>query len=236
MTKAPRAGQVKTRLTPPLTPQEAAELSTCFLRDTAAAITKIAREGYAQGIAVYTPAGAEKEFGEILPAEFELVAQRGEALGERLIFATEDLFARGFNSICLINSDSPTVPPQVFSQAAQILSTQEDVVVLGPSEDGGYYLIGFNKLHRALFENIQWSTSRVLHQTQARAQEIGLRVHLLPTWYDVDDAATLRRLCRELFKTEGSGCRGVSSAGDTSVPEQASARGKSGPNLARRRR
>ena len=95
MTKAPRTGQVKTRLTPPLTPQEAAELNACFLRDTAAAITRIARDGSAQGIAVYTPAGAENEFREILPPEFELVAQRGEALEERLIFATEDLFAWG---------------------------------------------------------------------------------------------------------------------------------------------
>ena len=200
MTKAPRTGQVKTRLTPPLTPQEAAELSACFLRDTAAAITRIARDGSAQGVAVYTPAGAENEFREILPPEFALVAQRGEALEERLIFATEDLFALGFKAVCLINSDSPTVPPQAFSQAAQILSTQEDGVVLGPSEDGGYYLIGFNKLHRALFENIEWSTSRVLQQTLERAQESGLRVHLLPTWYDVDDAATLRRLCQELFR------------------------------------
>ena len=143
--------------------------------------------------------GAENEFREILPPEFEFVAQRGEALEERLIFATEDLFALGFKAVCLINSDSPTVPRQVFSHAAQILSIEEECVVLGPSEDGGYYLIGFNKLHRALFENIQWSTSRVLQQTRARAQESGIRVHLLPAWYDVDDAATLRRLCRELF-------------------------------------
>lgn len=204
MTKAPRRGRVKTRLTPPLTPEEAAQLSSCFLRDTAAAVTMGAREGSAQAIAVYTPLGSETEFREILPAEVGLVAQRGEALGERLIFATEDLFALGFQAICLINSDSPTVPPQLFSHAVRILSTQEDSVVLGPSEDGGYYLIGFNRLHRALFENIQWSTSRVLQQTQEKAQERGLPVHLLPTWYDVDDATTLRRLCQELFAEKGS--------------------------------
>jgi len=199
MTKAPRAGKVKTRLTPPLTPEEAAELNTCFLRDTAAAISSIVRGGNARGIAVYTPLGAEKEYGEILPADFALVTQRGDALGERLIFASEDLFSLGFKSVCLINSDSPTLPRQVFSQAAQILSNQEEAVVLGPSEDGGYYLIGLKKEQRALFENIQWSTDRVLEQTRAKAQESGLRVHLLPTWYDVDDWPTLRRLCRELF-------------------------------------
>jgi uncharacterized protein len=199
MTKAPRAGEVKTRLTPPLTPQEAAELNTCFLNDTATAISFIAREGKTRGVAVYTPVGAEKDYDQILPADFALVPQRGDALGERLIFATADLFSLGFNSICLINSDSPTVPRQVFSEAAQLLVKNEDGVVLGPSEDGGYFLIGFNKSQHTLFENIQWSTGRVLEQTRARAQESGLRVHLLPPWYDVDDGATLQRLCRELF-------------------------------------
>ena len=199
MTKVPRAGEVKTRLTPPLSPQEAAELNSCFLRDIAAKIERIASGGKARGIAVYTPVGAEKEFAEILPAEFELVPQRGVALGERLICATKDLLALGFGSVCLINSDSPTVPAQSFFQAVHFLSQHEDGVVLGPSDDGGYYLIGFNKLQPALFENIPWSTNRVLEQTRARARENGMLEHLLPTWYDVDDAANLRRLCGELF-------------------------------------
>jgi rSAM/selenodomain-associated transferase 1 len=204
MTKAPRPGEVKTRLTPPLTPQEAAELNTCFLRDIAATLGRVAREENAQEVAVYTPFGTEKYFGEILPAEFELLTQRGDALGERLIFATEDLFALGFEAICLINSDSPTVPPRVFAQAIQILSTQEDQIVLGPSEDGGYYLIGLNKMQSALFENIRWSTDRVLDQTRARAQDNGLKVHLLPPWYDVDNGSALRQLCRDLFAPNAS--------------------------------
>lgn len=202
MTKMPRAGRVKTRLSPPLTPQEAAALNTCFLRDIAAAIASLARTAETRGIAVYTPVGAEEEYAELLPGEFELVTQRGNELGERLTFASEDLFALGFKSFCLINSDSPTVPPPAFSQAAQILLTQEADVVLGPSDDGGYYLIGLNKLNPSLFENIPWSTDRVLDQTRARAQELGLKVHLLQTWYDVDNGATLRRLCRELFAAD----------------------------------
>ena len=199
MTKAPRAGEVKTRLTPPLTPQESAELNICFLHDTTAAINCIAREGKTKGVAVYTPVGAEKDYEKILPADFALVPQRGDALGERLIFATEDLFSLGFKSVCLINSDSPTVPRQVFSEAAQLLAGGEESVVIGPSEDGGYFLIGFNKAEPSLFENIPWSTGSVLEQTRARAQKRGLRVQLLPPWYDVDDGATLQRLCRELF-------------------------------------
>src|SRR5439155_21782223 len=86
-----------------------------------------------------------------------------------------------------------------FVEAVEQLSTRDDRVVLGPSDDGGYYLIGVKKPHRHLFEQIDWSTERVLNQTIQRANEIGLEVKLLPTGYDVDDAANLRRLCNELL-------------------------------------
>jgi rSAM/selenodomain-associated transferase 1 len=204
MTKAPQAGKVKTRLTPPLSSEEAAALNTCFLRDTAEAITKTAQNGSARGIAVYTPVGAEAAYAGILPEEFELVPQRGDPFGERLVCATEDLLRLGFDSVCLIDSDSPTVPERAFAEAVQFLSQERDSVVLGPSDDGGYYLIGLKKLHRQLFEGIDWSTERVLEQTVQRAREIDLPVHLLPTWYDVDDRVTLRRLCQEFFGANGS--------------------------------
>lgn len=199
MTKAPRAGQVKTRLTPPLTPEEAAALNICFLRDTTTAISRAMPNGAARGIAVYTPVGAESAYAGILPAEFQLIAQRGEVFGERLVSALEDLFQLGFESVCLIDSDSPTVPERAFTEAATNLAETDDAVVLGPSEDGGYYLIGLKKLHRALFEDIAWSTERVLEQTIEHARKMKLPVHLLPTWYDVDDRGSLRCLCDELF-------------------------------------
>ena len=219
MTKAPQAGRVKTRLVPPLTPEEAAELNKCFLRDTAVAISsacsrrpmgganKMDRQerashseaATASAIAVYTPVGAESAYTEILPADFRLLPQRGDKFGERLYFAAEDLFKCGFESVCLIDSDSPTVSAENFAEAVELLSTTEDRVVLGPSDDGGYYLIGVKKLHRHLFEQIDWSTERVLNQTIQRATEIGLDVKLLPTGYDVDDGASLRRLCNEIL-------------------------------------
>lgn len=204
MTKAPRPGAVKTRLTPPLSPEEAAALNTCFLRDTAEALLKTAETGTARGIAVYTPIGAEAAYAGILPAEFELVPQRGGPFGERLAFAADDLFRLGFASVCLIDSDSPTVPPEAFSQAVDFLRRDEDAVVLGPSDDGGYYLIGLKKPQPSLFEGIDWSTGRVLEQTLERAGQANLTVHLLPTWYDVDDRETLQRLCRELFGSNGN--------------------------------
>jgi len=198
MTKAPLAGQVKTRLVPPLTPEEAAQLNVCFLRDTAAAIAK-ACGTTARGVGVYTPIGAEGAYIDILPSDFELLPQRGDGFGERLAFATADLFQCGFSSVCLIDSDSPTVSADVYAGAVEMLSKAGDRVVLGPSDDGGYYLIGLKQTRRELFERIDWSTERVLDQTKTRARELNLDVSLLPTGYDVDDAATLRRLCDELL-------------------------------------
>jgi rSAM/selenodomain-associated transferase 1 len=208
MTKAPQAGRVKTRLVPPLTPREAAELNKCFLRDTTATISnacsrfgayRAPRQYAARGIAVYTPTGSESAYKNILPSDFSLLPQRGDKFGERLYFAFEDLFKCGFESVCLIDSDSPTVPPANFEQAVRLLASTGNRIVLGPSDDGGYYLIGLRKLHREVFEEIDWSTERVLNQTIQRAAGIGLEVKLLSTGYDVDDGESLRRLCNELL-------------------------------------
>ena len=209
MTKAPRAGKVKTRLVPPLTNEEAAELNRCFLQDTGAAISACCKGFMARssgrpsvrGIAVYTPIGAESDYADILPADFSLVPQRGESFGERLYFAATDLFRSGFDSVCLIDSDSPTIPVENFIIAVELLSLPGDHIVLGPCDDGGYYLIGLKRLHREVFEEVNWSTDRVLEQTKQRATEIGVDVHELPRGFDVDDRATLHRLCDELLGT-----------------------------------
>src|ERR1700746_666421 len=99
MTKAPQAGQVKTRLVPPLTPDEAAELNKCFLHDTTAAISSVTAQHDASGIAVYTPIGSESTYADILPGDFSLLPQRGTGFGERLYDATDDLFKCGFGSV-----------------------------------------------------------------------------------------------------------------------------------------
>lgn len=199
MTKVPRAGYVKTRLIPPLTPEEAAELNTCFLRDTAEAIQQACGSS-AIGVAVYTPVGLEAAYDNILPAEFQLLPQRGDGFGERLACAAEDLFGCGFGSVCLIDSDSPTVRSGAYVQAVALLARPNHCVVLGPSDDGGYYLIGVKKFHRSLFERIDWSTDRVFRQTRSRAEELSLEVALLPNGYDVDDRVSLKRLCEELLE------------------------------------
>lgn len=199
MTKVPEAGKVKTRLTPPLTQDEAATLNVCFLRDLSWSIVAGIESSPAKGVAIYTPVGKESAYNEILPEGFVLIAQRGEDFGERLRNAVGDLLEVGFESVCLINSDSPTVPATSFAEAATELATPGDRIVLGPSDDGGYYLIGLKALHRRLFEEIDWSTERALAQTLERAEEIGISVHQLPSGFDVDDRVTLRRLCDELL-------------------------------------
>jgi uncharacterized protein len=207
MTKAPRAGQVKTRLMPPLTSDEAAQLNRCFLQDTGAAISACCSDLTARhpgrpiacGIAVYTPVGAESDYADILPADFSLLPQRGEKFGERLYSATEDLLKCGFAAVCLIDSDSPTIPAENFSRAVELLWSSDDRIVLGPCDDGGYYLIGLRQLYPEVFEGIDWSTDRVFEQTKQRAAQIGLEVCELPRGFDVDDHATLHRLCNELL-------------------------------------
>jgi hypothetical protein len=201
MTKVPRSGRVKTRLVPPLTHDQASALSRCFLRDVADSVVAAARTGSPsiRGVAVYLPHGEEELFDGLLPREFLLMPQRGADLGERLFNAAADLLASGFHSVCLVNSDSPTLPSSLLLEAALALDAPAERVVIGPARDGGYYLLGLTRAHRRLFEEISWSTAAVLRQTLERARELGLEVHLLPEWYDVDDAPSLRVLCRELF-------------------------------------
>jgi uncharacterized protein len=199
MTKEPEAGKVKTRLAPPLTAEEAAGLNICFLRDVAESILLVTVQTPSRGIGIYTPPGAEVAYDNILPDSFFLLLQKGTGFGERLSFAAEDLFEAGFESVCLINSDSPTVAAASFAEAVKVLAKPGDRIVLGPSDDGGYYLIGLKQLHRRVFEEIDWSTEHVFNQTLRRASEAGVEVHTLPPGYDVDDGATLRRLCEELL-------------------------------------
>lgn len=200
MAKAPRPGKVKTRLSPPLTPDQAAEINSCFLKDTTANIANLAEEGACSGVISYTPVGDELLFEGILPESFQLIPQRGDGFGERLLSTAQDLFACGFGAVCLIDSDSPTVPREAFEMAVSALHKPGDRIVLGPSHDGGYYLIGMKQAHPEVFENITWSTASVFNETVAAVHRIRTELVHLPLWYDVDDAATLAILENELIQ------------------------------------
>jgi rSAM/selenodomain-associated transferase 1 len=204
MAKAPVPGRVKTRLCPPLTPEECAEINACFLRDTVENLRLASLESPARLVISYTPVGEERAFSGILPEGTLLVPQRGDGFGERLLFTAQDLFACGFAAVCLIDSDSPTVPTSEFERAAlaltgghEHLTSDDGRIVLGCSEDGGYYLIGMRAPHPEIFERITWSTASVAAETLERAEQAGLTCTLLETWYDVDDAASLDALREE---------------------------------------
>ena len=199
MAKAPRAGRVKTRLSPPLTLEESAALNIAFLRDTTENLAEVIAQGRAAGLVCYTPIGDESAFDGLLPPGFALVPQRGDGFGERLLHAAQDILALGFASVCLIDSDSPTVPRAAFEQAVDELARPGDRLVLGPADDGGYYLIGLKHPHPEPFARIDWSTPAVFTQTCARARTAGLELVQLPRWYDVDDPATLATLESELL-------------------------------------
>jgi glycosyltransferase A (GT-A) superfamily protein (DUF2064 family) len=151
------------------------------------------------GVAVYTPVGSEAELAELLPAQFKMLAQRHGDLGSRLSGAAEDLFSLGFSAICLVDSDSPTLPLENLRAMAASLRDGADRIAIGPCTDGGYYLVGMSRWHPELFEEIDWSTSGVYQQTIGRSKEINLQTIELPTWYDVDDRDSLNRLLSELF-------------------------------------
>jgi uncharacterized protein len=216
MAKAPVSGAVKSRLVPPLTEDEAAGLSRCFIRDVcasieaAAAIVADKTDAHVAGLIAYTPVGMEASFDGLASASFRLIAQRGDGLTERLINVADDLFGAGYESVALMNSDSPTIPAAILGGAVANLARAGDRIAIVGADDGGYCLIGLKRRHWRIFEDIAWSTAAVFAQTLERVGELGLQAAPMPSWYDVDDAASLRRLVVELF---GDRSPGETSAG-----------------------
>ena len=202
MAKASRAGLTKTRLVPPLDPADAALCNTAFLKDVADNLLRAARGESIAGYVAYGPPGADAFFRQTLPAGIGLLEIWYPDFGLCLLKALEAQFARGHSAACVLNSDSPTLPSALLAEAASVLDGPGDRIVLGPSTDGGYYLLGCKQVHAWLFQDIAWSTEAVAAQTLERAAELGLDVHMLPAWYDVDDAETLRRAARETLGGE----------------------------------
>jgi uncharacterized protein len=200
MAKASIPGRAKTRLVPPLTPAEAANLNTSFLRDVADNLIGASALADIAGFMAYAPAASARFFRDTLPDRIGLIETVAPSFGDCLFHAATTLLDAGHDAVCLLNSDSPTLPAAYLTAAATALAAPGDRIVLGPSTDGGYYLLGLKQPHRRLFQDIDWSTERVAAQTLARAREIGVPVHQLPSWYDVDDLTALRLLVGELFE------------------------------------
>jgi len=185
---------------PPLTAAEAAALNTSFLRDVADSLLAASAHANITGFIAFAPAGSAGFFRDLLPRRIGLIETVAPNFGDCLFHAATTLLDADHDAVCLLNSDSPTLPAAYLTAAATALAAPGDRIVLGPSTDGGYYLLGLKRRHRRLFEDIDWSTELVSAQTLARAAELDLPVHLLPSWYDVDDPAALRKLVGELFE------------------------------------
>jgi uncharacterized protein len=199
--KAPIPSKVKTRLCPPLTPDEAATLHGSFVLDMLER-TKLAVATLRLPIDRYlacTPSSTLVFFKIMEERQsVRLLDQVGEDLGQRMHHTFVDLFAKGYKQVIIVGTDVPTLPLSVYQEAFTILSRSN--VVLGPALDGGYYLVGLTQPIEKLFIGVPWSTDQVLAVTQQQAKALGLSVELTTPWRDVDTVSDLQSLiteCRE---------------------------------------
>lgn len=209
LAKEPLPGQVKTRLSPPFSPEMACRLYHCFLEDIIEAMVRL--RGMEVAIA-FTPAGGRGFFQNLAPPKVRLVAQEGRDLGERQAGAFAWGFDAGYDVVLLRGSDTPDLPGDIMLEAVEKLGTGSAQVVLGPSRDGGYYLIGLKGLQPRLFEGLSWSTDSVLADTLSRARELDLEVHLLPYWRDIDNYADLLDFLKRSSPSLRAGRRSVRAA------------------------
>ena len=191
MAKAPREGWVKTRLIAAYSPRDVVQFSDCMLRDTVALVQALTRVH----VAVMCPSEDVADVASRLPADVHVVGQRGNGLAAALVSAFEH-FVPGFHRVVAIDSDSPHLPLDILESALKLLETNE--VVVGPTEDGGYYLVGASAMHPRLFDSTPLGTGNARDALLANARALGLSVAFTEPWYDVDVPADLRRLAVEL--------------------------------------
>jgi rSAM/selenodomain-associated transferase 1 len=186
--KAPEEGAVKTRLVPPLSERQARDLYRAFIEDLFRRIQKLKK----CSVTAFYSGESPDTIEEMLPKGWKRAAQRGSTLGERLQHAFEVLLADEGSSAVIIGSDSPDIPLLAIKRAYNKLKHKD--VVLGPSTDGGYYLIGLKKQIPALFEDVPWGEDSVLRRTLEIVASRNKSLSLLPLWYDVDTPRSLELL------------------------------------------
>ena len=193
MAKEPKVGLTKTRLCPPLTFEDAAKLYEALLRDTIDSVSKLTEIDLAIAI---TPPESQGFFERISPPGTILLPVICSDIGDCLNQVLNQLLDLGYQKVMALNADGPSLPIEFVYQDFELLVDHN--LVFGPSEDGGYYLVGMKEETPEIYTDISWSTSHVLSQTLGRADILGLTVATSPTWYDVDSAADIERLRTEL--------------------------------------
>jgi uncharacterized protein len=188
--KQPLPGKVKTRLSPPLSFEEAAAVYRCMLSDT---LAKVADLTGVVTFLFFEPSGEAADFFQENFPGIRTFPQQGEGLGERLEKAFELVFALGFASVTVIGTDSPDLPLSYMEEAFRLSEKAGADAVFGPAADGGYYLVALRCHHPGLFRDIPWSTNHVLEKSMTAATSLGLQVELLPVWHDIDTVEDLKR-------------------------------------------
>ncbi len=191
MAKAPREGFVKTRLAGAYAPRDVVRLSECMLLDTLALVQALSRVQ----VAVMCPSEDVADIGARLPAGVQVVGQRGDGLAAALVSVFER-FVPDFRRVVAIDSDSPHLPLAIVESAFERLEAHD--VVVGPTEDGGYYLVGASAMHPRIFDAAPLGTRNARDALLENARALGLSVAFTEPWYDVDLPADLRRLAAEL--------------------------------------
>jgi len=190
--KYPEKGQVKLRLAVDLDKDVVVELYRNFVLDIVSILKKLDTPFYL----CFSPLNAQKKFREWLGSAYSYVPQEGNDLGERMKNGFCYAFTEGFRRVILVGSDSPDLPSDFLRNAITELQTHD--VVIGPSSDGGYYLIGFrdDTFLPSVFDGISWSSSTVFQETIEKAKNAGRSLSLLPAWSDVDIVSDLKNLIR----------------------------------------
>lgn len=199
MAKVPFLGLVKTRLKPFLNDLQCVELSVCFLQDTVLKANIIAENI----IVSFTPKDGRNEIEKLFPENIILTEQIGENLGERMQSAIEFAENSRFSPIIVIGTDSPTFPSDILQKSINLIEHQKSEIVIGASDDGGYYLIGFKNSINEIFENVEWSSEKTLAQTIENAKKIfGAEPVQIASWYDVDTSEELKKLFLEYLENK----------------------------------
>lgn len=198
--KNPVPGKVKTRLTPYITPHEASELYKAFIVDITTNSLKLRSD---RTTVAYTPSNAETVFLELCGQSVTLLPQKGRNLGERMKNAFRHSFDEGAKRTVIIGTDSPTLPLSYIRKAFDALNNVP--IAIGPTFDGGYYLIGLSERSDSIFDDIEWSTSSVFSNTLDRIKAVNKQIYVLPPWYDVDTSGSLEFLRSHILAMKLSG-------------------------------
>ncbi len=190
-----KAGDVKTRLRPPLSPEQAAELYRAFVLDSFEKFKQIKNLDVLGFAAGDLGRGGTLE-QDVLQMNVSLFMQSGDGLGERMSRAFESAFHQGYQRVVIVGTDSPDLPTAYLNAAFEVLSSPRQTVCIGPTDDGGYYALGMNNFFPDVFLNVPYSSPETYRETLKQICGLPIFYAPLPRWYDIDDINDLRKLVK----------------------------------------